>query len=195
MSEADRRRSLLAAATELAREHGLARLTGRDVAARAGVSIGLVHYYFSSIEELIVEVFTRVQEEDLDAARAEVADADGPLQALDALIAWFAPVQDGWRYQLWIDAWSLARHHPLLRAESRRLNLRWRDLFLDVVQRGRAAGDFDVSDPRAAAWRVMSLLDAMHIAVANEQIDAAPATVHRWVRRGIALELGISQTR
>lgn len=195
MSEAERRQSLLAAATELAREKGLARVTGRDVASRAGVSIGLVHYYFDSIEELLVEVFVRAQEEDLASARAEVVAAGSPRQALDALVRWFAPVPDGWRYRLWIDAWSLAPHNPLLRAESRRLNLLWRDVFLDVVKRGRAAGDFHVSDARAAAWRVMSLLDALHLSLANEQIDAPAATVRRWVRHGIARELGFDPAR
>lgn len=191
LPEAERRRALLSAAIELAREQGLALVTGRDVAARAGVSVGLVHYYYSSVEELLVELFEKVQDEDLAAAREVVDGAGHPGKAMDALVEYFTPQPGAWRYPLWVDAWSLAPRRPLLRASARRLNLRWRDLLLDVIRRGRGSGDFVVSDPKASAWRVLSLLDAMHIQLSTDQIDASPRTVQRWVRDSIAVELGV----
>lgn len=182
-------------ATELAREQGLALVTGRDVAARAGVSVGLVHYYFGSVEELLVELFDQVQQEDLASAQALVDRCRTPTRAITALVEYFTPAPDGWRYRMWIDAWSLAPRRPLLRAAARRLNLRWRDLFLDIIRAGVEAGEFRVDDPRASAWRVLSLLDAMHIQLSTEQIDAPTATVKRWVRTAIAVELGTTLPR
>jgi AcrR family transcriptional regulator len=191
MSEQDRRRALLSTAAELAREHGLARVTGRDVAARAGVSVGLVQYHFGSVEELLVELFEQEQGQDLAAAREAINRCRTPSSAIRRLFDWFAPTPADWRYRLWVDAWSLAPHLPLLRTAARRLNLEWRDLFLEVITHGCDTGEFEVPDPKAAAWRIMSLLDAMHIQLSNEQLDASTRTVRSWVRSAIEAELGL----
>lgn len=49
----ERRHSLVLAAYELIAEKGFERLRTRDVAARAGVNIATLHYYFASKEDLI----------------------------------------------------------------------------------------------------------------------------------------------
>src|ERR1700694_4821346 len=49
----ERRRSLLLAAYELIAEKGFEQLRTRDIAARAGVNIATLHYYFASKEDLI----------------------------------------------------------------------------------------------------------------------------------------------
>ncbi len=49
----ERRRSLVLAAYQLIAEKGFERLRTRDVAARAGVNIATLHYYFASKEDLI----------------------------------------------------------------------------------------------------------------------------------------------
>lgn len=49
---AGRRRAILDAATELIIEHGVAALTHRAIATRAGVSLGSTTQYFSSLDEL-----------------------------------------------------------------------------------------------------------------------------------------------
>jgi AcrR family transcriptional regulator len=191
LTEAERREILLAAAVELAREQGLALTTGRDVASRAGVSVGLVQYYFGSVEEMWVELFDRVQREDLANARRVLGRARTSRTAVAALVDYFTPTPGGWRYRLWIDAWSLAPRRPLLRAAARRLNLEWRDLIVDVIERAAARGDVSVADVRASAWRVLALLDAMHIQLSTDQVDAPAATVRRWVRQAIEAELGL----
>src|SRR5215831_18563987 len=53
---AERRRSLVLAAYDLIAEKGFEDLRTRDVAARAGVNIATLHYYFASKEDLIDEV-------------------------------------------------------------------------------------------------------------------------------------------
>src|SRR2546423_6517886 len=49
----ERRRSLVLAAYELIADKGFEELRTRDVAARAGVNIATLHYYFGSKEDLI----------------------------------------------------------------------------------------------------------------------------------------------
>ncbi len=49
----ERRRSLVLAAYQLIAEKGFEQLRTRDIAARAGVNIATLHYYFASKEDLI----------------------------------------------------------------------------------------------------------------------------------------------
>src|SRR2546430_7157743 len=54
----ERRRSLVLAAYDLIAEKGFEDLRTRDVAARAGVNIATLHYYFASKEDLRSEEHT-----------------------------------------------------------------------------------------------------------------------------------------
>ena len=56
---------------------GSAGLTTRSVAAEAGLNHGLVHYYFGSMEELLMQVLERFTERLIDRQR-EMYGADVP---------------------------------------------------------------------------------------------------------------------
>ena len=56
---ATREKLIVAAAGSLA-EDGVAGISTRRIAARAGVNPALVHYHFGSIEELMLEVLRRI---------------------------------------------------------------------------------------------------------------------------------------
>jgi AcrR family transcriptional regulator len=58
-SEPDARDALMTATESLLVEVGFAAITVRSVAARAGVNHGLVHYYFSSLHELMLRTLER----------------------------------------------------------------------------------------------------------------------------------------
>ena len=51
--------ALLDAAERLLVQHGHAGITSRALASEAGVNHGLVHYYFGSMEEVLVQVLER----------------------------------------------------------------------------------------------------------------------------------------
>jgi len=72
-----RRRELLAAAYGLIAEKGLEGLRTRDIAARAGVNISTLHYYFGTKEALLEAVVQYLSEkftEPLEGAAAAAAD-------------------------------------------------------------------------------------------------------------------------
>ena len=55
--------AILKVSLQLFGEKGYAGTTMRDIAKRAGVSVGSAYYYFQSKEEMILEVFIRSQQE------------------------------------------------------------------------------------------------------------------------------------
>ncbi len=74
-----RRRQIVRAAAELIPEVGLAKLTHRLVAHRAGVSLGSTTRYFANLDELRKEALTEISEileQDIATTRARL-EADG----------------------------------------------------------------------------------------------------------------------
>ncbi|MBO2447691.1 TetR/AcrR family transcriptional regulator [Actinomadura barringtoniae] len=79
--DAKNRMALLDAAEELMLEAGFMAVSSRRVAERAGLKPQLVHYYFRTMDELVLEMFRRRAEEGL-AFQAQILASDRPLQGL-----------------------------------------------------------------------------------------------------------------
>jgi AcrR family transcriptional regulator len=88
-----RRTDLLEAATTLTAAHGLDRLTMADVAAAAGVSEGLLYYYFPTRQALTVALVDRAAQR-LMAALQAVPDGPPRAQLLGALDAYLRHVEE-----------------------------------------------------------------------------------------------------
>lgn len=87
---AAREQVILAAATALAAEGGMAAVQIAAVAARAGIAAGTVYRYFPSKTDLIAELVAAVAGRELDAMKAAGDAAPGPMSALTASISTFA---------------------------------------------------------------------------------------------------------
>jgi AcrR family transcriptional regulator len=87
---AEREETILAAATTIAAEGGMAAVQIAAVAARAGIAAGTVYRYFPSKTDLIAELVAAVAGRELSAMTAAADAAPGPLSALAASIATFA---------------------------------------------------------------------------------------------------------
>nr|MDT0659327.1 TetR/AcrR family transcriptional regulator [Micromonospora sp. DSM 115978] len=81
------RRRLMVAAAELIAERGWAGVSTRLVAERAGVTAGLVHYHFASVQTLLVEATTGVMRTLTAELVALLERARTPGDALDAMLA------------------------------------------------------------------------------------------------------------
>lgn len=87
---AEREQAIVAAATALAAEGGMASVQIAAVAARAGIAAGTVYRYFPSKNDLVAAVMNAVADRELAAMRAAADAAPGPLSALAAAIVIFA---------------------------------------------------------------------------------------------------------
>lgn len=107
-----RKQALVEAALESLAERGLGAVSVRDVAARAGVSPGLLRHHFGSFGNLLNEAYrhaTNRVDSALDGALA--AAGDDPQARMDAfLIASFAPsIVDRDLLSAWLGFWGLVR--------------------------------------------------------------------------------------
>jgi TetR/AcrR family transcriptional regulator len=108
--DAKNRSVLLDAAEQLMLEEGYAAVSARRVAAKAGLKHQLVHYYFRTMDDLLLDVFRRRAEVGLER-QAKALASDQPLRAL-------------WEYStdpagtvLTMEFAGLANHRKAVRAE------------------------------------------------------------------------------
>ncbi|SEI01940.1 MULTISPECIES: TetR family transcriptional regulator C-terminal domain-containing protein [unclassified Leifsonia] len=159
---AERRAELSAAARDVALADGLAAVTLRGVAARAGVAPALVAHYHPAMDELVASAFRAVVAAELDELRGLLAPFDGPTARLDALLR---TLLDGTREDVtlvWVEAWALGRRNEALAAAVRGEMDAWQALILSVIEDGVAAGDFRPDDPAQAAWQLLGMIDGLN---------------------------------
>ncbi|HXG25989.1 MAG TPA: TetR family transcriptional regulator C-terminal domain-containing protein [Candidatus Binatia bacterium] len=191
MTPQDRREAIVDAALAVARRKGLAATTVRDVAAEMGTSSGLIHHYFDSMDEVLAAAFERVAGEDLRQTEILLDQAGGPHELIRAFLASYAPVGDDWAFQLWLDAWAEAARRPVLREASSRLNLAWAALLERAIRAGVRDGTFSCSDPTAAAWRILSLIDGLALQVVAHQTIVDRRDMLQWAATAAERELGL----
>jgi AcrR family transcriptional regulator len=155
-----RRAAILDAAVAEISERGFARTTSRHVAARAGVTHGLLHHYFPDHDTLLAAAFEKVALEEIDEANEALASDRDPLAQLREITEPYGPGGGEEAYRFWLEAWAEAYHSPTLQETSRRLSVAWHELVVGVIERGNAVGVFRCEHPHETAWMVVALSDA-----------------------------------
>ena len=185
-----RREEILEATLDVVLRDGLAAARVGDVAEVLGVSPALVFYHFGTKDALVADAFVYAVERDLTGLTGAVEGEDEPVDRLRRALELYGPTgtAPGWR--LWIDAWALAQHEPVIRDALRRLDGRWTEALQQVVDDGVARGSFSCADPAATAARVSALLDGLSVAVLVYR-TVTVEQLHRWVAEAVASELGL----
>ena len=160
-----------------------------DVVAReAGVSRGLLHYYFGSKERLMVEVVRRdcdtfVAELEADLARAGSIDeiVASLVNTLDA----FVTGEPGTQAVIY-EMLSASRHSEEIRAEMAELYRRWRAHLAEALSQKQREGVVALEgDPEAVASVIFAIGDGMGL-----QLISDP----EWARTA-SLDVATSMTR
>ena len=157
---------LLDAAERLLVEAGYAGLTTRRVAAEAGVNHGLVHYYFGSMEELLLQVLERFTGRLIERQTA-MYEADVPfIEKWRTAMRWLEEDVEAGYPKVWWELQAMAWNHPAMAERVRRVDEMWRGLLR--VHFKRALDDYGVDFPLEA---VVSLVVTFNIGVQIEQLS------------------------
>jgi len=116
--------ALLDAAERLLVEVGAAGLTTRQVAKAAEVNHGLVHYYFGSVEQLLVRVLERFTERLIERQRQMYAEEAPFLEKWRKAMAYLD--EDVPYQKLWFELQALAWNRPELHEPLARVHAEWR---------------------------------------------------------------------
>jgi AcrR family transcriptional regulator len=122
--------ALLDAAERLLVEVGAAGITTRRVAEEAKVNHGLVHYYFGSVEQLLVRVLERFTDRLVERQR-QMYGADIPF--LEKWRTAMGYLDEDRPYQkIWYELQALAWNRPDLRERLARVHAEWRAVLIEA---------------------------------------------------------------
>jgi AcrR family transcriptional regulator len=165
----------------LARE-GYTRLTMKKVAREAGVSQGILHYYFVDKRAILVATLEAVSR-DLDRRVAAAQSRTGrhPRARLRALVRACLDVAVR-RPEVWVvfvEFWGEMLHDRRLRALNAEVYSRTRRLIGRLIGEGVRAGHFRPVDPGRAAAVVLGLVDGLSLQLTFDPAAFAVAEAAR----------------
>ena len=186
--DGEKAQRIVAAMRSSVGKRGAAGSTFDVVAREAGVSRGLLHYYFGSKERLLVEVVRR----DCDRRIAALGERLGAASSVDEILQTlvdsleaFVEDEPGSQAVLY-EMLSASRHSEEIRAELAELYRRWRAHLADALSEKEREGVVELhGDPESVASVLFALGDGMGL-----QLISDPA----WDGQA-SLQLGIGAAR
>jgi AcrR family transcriptional regulator len=158
-------------------ERGTAGSTFDQVARAAGVSRGLLHYYFGTKERLLVEVVRRDCDVRLAALDAQLAQARTADDFIAVLVSSLEDVvrDDPGFVTLVFELFVLSRRHADVAAEFSELLRRPREQVAALLRAKEAEGVLRLAaDPDAVVDVLFSLADGIWLRMLSEERDFAP---------------------
>jgi AcrR family transcriptional regulator len=186
----------LDAAARVITERGLAETRISDIAEEAGVSPGLILYYFESKDRLLAEALTFANDQFYLRTSREIRRIPSAKDQLRRLVDLSVPAYlpefgrlDEWA--LWIEVWVRALRDPEMAKDREVLDQRWRSQLADLIRGGQSSGEFtSTEDAEELALRVATLIDGLAIQVIMNDSVVTPARMHRTCMEVSAQQLG-----
>lgn len=180
----DRHQEILDAAARVITERGLAETRISDIAEEAGVSPGLILYYFDSKDRLLSEALTYANDQFYLRTSREIRRLGSAKQQLRRLIDLSVPGYlpeygrlDEWA--LWIEVWVRALRDAETARDREVLDQRWRAQISDIIRVGQASGEFVAGDADALALPIAALIDGLAIQVIMNDSTVTTERMHR----------------
>jgi AcrR family transcriptional regulator len=192
----DRHQQILDAAARVITERGLAETRISDIAEQAGVSPGLILYYFDSKDRLLAEALTFANDQFYLRTSREIRRIPSATDQLRRLIDLSVPGYlaeydrlDEWA--LWIEVWVRALRDADMAKDREVLDQRWRGQIAEIVRGGQDSGEFATTDDADEnALRIATLIDGLAIQVILNDSEVTPERMHRTCMEVAAQLLG-----
>ena len=130
--------ALLDAAESLLVESGHAAITVRAVAERAGVNQGLVHYYFGSMDELLVQTLERFTDRLIERQTELYAGPEPFIDKWRKAMAYLTEDLESGYQKVWLELQALAWNHEGMRNRVRQVLESWVAVLRPAFARGLA---------------------------------------------------------
>ncbi|WP_169815514.1 TetR/AcrR family transcriptional regulator [Nocardia inohanensis] len=181
----DRRNQLLDRLADAIAEGGIEGVSIRDLAQRAGVSIGTVQYYFSTKTDLLTAAWYHVRDQAVERFRQSgIGELEPGEQLLGVTELLLTPTPEHRLSRMWLALVARAAHDPGIAALHRE---QWADTAELLARLLAAANPVRAAESADAATELLGLLDGLSIAVLTEPDRVSPERGRRiargWVRR------------
>jgi AcrR family transcriptional regulator len=147
--------SFLDAAERLLIREGVAGISTRRLAEEAGQNHGLVHYYFGSVDELLLQTLERFTGRVLERQRAMYETDSSFIEKWRAAMSYIDEDLAGGYPKVWAELEALAWNKPALRERLRTVSDQWRSLLRDAVAGAIEEYGLDTTSFSAEAWAAL----------------------------------------
>jgi AcrR family transcriptional regulator len=162
--------AFLDAAERLLIEVGHAGITTRALAAEAGLNQGLIHYYFGSLDEVLLQALERFTGRLIQRQRA-MYEADVPfiekwrtaMEYLEEDLASGYP-------KIWLELQALGWSRPEIRERVGRVNAEWRRVLTEAFE--KAAAEYGLDRREFPVEALVSLVMTFNQGIELERLSA-----------------------
>ncbi len=166
-----RRQQILRAMFNCLAEQGYARVTMRDIAKEAGISVGTVYLYFRDKNEIIAAL----QQQSDDRVEEGLTKQAGqtPAQELQATLEYLLMEMEepetGATLRVDLQLWAESVHHDSLGTLARRVLAEKTHMFAELIRAAQAAGQMPQAwDSESLARLLIAIISGMELQKALE---------------------------
>lgn len=155
-----RRSQLTGAAYKVVAQKGYNDFTIKDIAEEAGLSTGLVHYYFKNKEDLLFKLLKEMNANLRDNLKKALTDLSEPKDKLMAFCDEAFELVDKEKayFYVLIDFWAQMNHDNRIRQANVKLFQSYRDEISTIIGEGIAKGVFTAMDVKFTSVVIISLI-------------------------------------
>jgi AcrR family transcriptional regulator len=162
---AERKDQIVRATVDCITKYGYHNFSMQDVARTAGVSKGIIHYYFLNKDELMMSVLDRVAgdiERVLASEMSSITDAKRKLEVfIDVCFDIVRSTKE--YYQVNMDFWTQINQKEEVRKVIARHYTKFREAAATVIRDGITAQAFRAVDPYEYASYVIAVIDGLSL--------------------------------
>ena len=155
-----RRSQLTGAAYKVVAQKGYNDFTIKDIAEEAGLSTGLVHYYFKNKEDLLFKLLKEMNANLRDNLKKALMDLTEPKDKLMTFCDEAFELVDKEKayFYVLIDFWAQMNHDNRIRQANVKLFQSYRDEISSIIEEGIAKGVFAAVDVKFTSVIIISLI-------------------------------------
>ena len=160
-----RRSQLTRAAYNVVAQKGYYEFTIRDIAREAGLSTGLVHYYFKNKKDLLLNLLKEINRNMLVILNRNISKADDPREKLNIFMTQaFDLVKNEKDYfYIVIDFWTQVNKSERMKLANSKLFKSYRAEITKILQEGITKGFFTKMDVDYTAAVIISIIQGLII--------------------------------
>lgn len=162
---AERKNQIVRATVECITKFGYHNFSMQDVAKTAGVSKGIIHYYFLNKDDLMMSVLDKVAGDIEAVLKSDMLESDSPEKRLRVFMSVVFDVVRNTReyYQVNMDFWTQINQKAEVRKIIASHYAEFRHTAKKVIDEGIAAGDFKVKSSSQYAAYMIAVIDGLSL--------------------------------
>lgn len=162
---AERKDQIVKATVECITKFGYHNFSMQDVARAAGVSKGIIHYYFLNKDDLMMSVLAKVAGDIEDALHKVMIDSDNPEKRLRIFmeVVFDVVIKSREYYQVNMDFWTQINQKEEIREIIATHYQKFRETAQKVVEEGMSKGDFKKMDSFDIAAYIIGAIDGLSL--------------------------------